>query len=403
MGVHPVDDEGDHAPPVLESRAEDGEAGDPGVAQPPQGVGGDLPLVRLHRLHAQALQILDRRPQPDDAADVLRPRLELPRHLVPRGVVEPDVADHLAPAQERVHLLEQRAPRPQPAGAHRREHLVAGESVEVGAELPDVHPPVRGALRPVHDHEGPARVGGPGDLGDRVDRAERVAHVHEGHDLRPRGDQAIEAGQNQPPLVVEGDVPQAGAALLREQLPGHEVAVVLHLGEEDLVAPSDVAPAPGVRHEVEGLGDVAGEDDLGRLRRPQESGDLGARRLVLRGGALGDRVDAPVDVRVVLLVVPDHRLDHLARLLGGGRAVQIHQRLPIDALPEDRKIVADRCRDSHRLLPRSRLRPPRRPSAGGAPPPSSAARERPAPRRRRPAPGRSPPSAPPAAPAPGRS
>jgi len=42
-----------------------------------------------------------------------------------------DLADHLATGEERRHRLEQLPPRPQRPRAHRREHLVAGEGVEV--------------------------------------------------------------------------------------------------------------------------------------------------------------------------------------------------------------------------------------------------------------------------------
>ena len=51
----------------------------------------------------------------------------------------------------------------------------------------------------------------------------------------------------------------------REHEPGHEVGVVLDLGEQDGVALVQVGPAPGVGDEVDRLGDVLGEDDLAGL------------------------------------------------------------------------------------------------------------------------------------------
>ena len=48
------------------------------------------------------------------------------------GAAQVDLADHLATAHERRHLLEQLAPRPERARAGRPERLVAGEDEEVG-------------------------------------------------------------------------------------------------------------------------------------------------------------------------------------------------------------------------------------------------------------------------------
>ena len=54
---------------------------------------------------------------------------------------------------------------------------------------------------------------------------------------------------------------------------------------------------------------------------------------------LGERVDAAMDVGVVLLVGVDDRLDHLPRPLAGGRVVEIHQRhAVVDRAGENRKI-----------------------------------------------------------------
>src|SRR5829696_8136203 len=53
-----------------------------------------------------------------------------------------------------------------------------------------------------------------------------------------------------------------GAMALAQEVPGHDVGVMLHDGDHDLVAGLDVGLAPGRRHEVDRLGGVAGEDDL---------------------------------------------------------------------------------------------------------------------------------------------
>ena len=122
---------------------------------------------------------------------------------------------------------------------------------------------------------------------------------------------------------------------------------MLHLGEQNLIAGPDVAPAPRVRDQVQRLGDVAREDNLFRARGADEPGDRGAGGLIRLGRTLGDRVHPAVHVRVVFLVEAEVRVQHLTGFLGGRRAIQIHEGLPVHALLENREVVADRSRDRH--------------------------------------------------------
>ena len=110
-------------------------------------------------------------------------------------------------------------------------------------------------------------------------------------------------GQVEPAVVGEAEPLQLRAGALREQLPRHDVGVVLHLRDDDLglvVHPVGlVGPAEHVGHEVERLGGVLGEDHLVAARRVDEGGDLVAGALVQRRGLLGEHVHTAVDVGVV--------------------------------------------------------------------------------------------------------
>ena len=218
------------------------------------------------RVHAEVHQVLGRDPQPDRVADGRRARLELPGDLVELGPTEVDLADHLAAGEERRHRLEQLAPSPQRTRAHRGEHLVAGERVEVGAERLDVDRHVRDGLGAVDQHERPGRVGHLDHLADRVDRAERVADVGERDELRLQPEEHLEDVEAEDAVVGDRDELEVAVLLLDEDLPRDEVRVVLHLGEDDLVAAPDVLATPRVGDEVDRLGRVAGEDDLVAVR-----------------------------------------------------------------------------------------------------------------------------------------
>ena len=85
----------------------------------------------------------------------------------------------------------------------------------------------------------------------------------------------------------------------------------------------------------------AGEDDVSRLRRADETGELRASALVELGGLLGEQVDASVGVRVVPFVELALGIDDLARLLRRRGRVQVDERPVADRPRQDREVRAD--------------------------------------------------------------
>ncbi len=131
------------------------------------------------------------------------------------------------------------------------------------------------------------------------------------------------------PSAVSGIQRMLEAPLGLQDLPRHDVGVVLHVGEQHRVARPEVGAAPRRRHQVDGLGGVLGEHDAGGRRRTDEAGDVGAGRLHLGGCLLGDQVDAAVHVGVDGLVVGVEGVEHHLRLLGRGGRVEVDDRLAV--------------------------------------------------------------------------
>ncbi len=153
-------------------------------------------------------------------------------------------------------------------------------------------------------------------------------------------EQFVELRQIEHAAVTEdGDVDELRAGAPGELLPRDEVGVVLQFGEQDFVAGLDVPVAPGGGDEVDGFGRAAREDDLGRLCRVDEPGGAFAGALVGGGGAVAQFVDAAVDVAVVVLVVAADRVDHRARLLAAGPAVEVDERFAVNLLVENGKVT----------------------------------------------------------------
>ena len=208
------------------------------------------------------------------------PASNLCGHLVERRLLEPDGADHLAAEVEGAHRVEQLPAAPERPDPGRPADLVAGDRDEVGAERLDVDRAVRCCLRRVDDHDRPLLVRPRRELGDGVDRPERVRDEVVRDDLHvPLACETLERVELELALVVDRDVAEARAGAGRDVLPRDEVRVVLQLGDDDEVAGAEVVEAPGVRDEVERLGRVPGEDDLLLARRVEERGDRAARGL----------------------------------------------------------------------------------------------------------------------------
>ena len=121
-----------------------------------------------------------------------------------------DRADHVTTADERRHLLEQRAAAVQHADPGRAVGLVSGPGVEVGVDRAQVDRHLRDRLGAVDQHDGAHRVRPAHDLGDRVDRAEHVRHVDDGHELGPAGQQLVERVEVELPVLEHGDVGKLG-------------------------------------------------------------------------------------------------------------------------------------------------------------------------------------------------
>ncbi len=111
--------------------------------------------------------------------------------------------------------------------------------------------------------------------------------------------------------------------------------------EHDLVALADVRAPVGIGDQIDGSGRVAREHNLIDAAGIEEAPRHLARVLVLLGRGVGEIVQPAVHVGVLEAIDVIHRLDDGARLLGGGRVVEVDERLAVDLAVENGKIGAD--------------------------------------------------------------
>ena len=164
--------------------------------------------------------------------------------------------------------------------------------------------------------------------------------MHHGDQLGARVQQLFVFIEQQFAALVDGRDAQDGLFFLAQNLPGHDVGVVLHGGDDDFVAGLDMSAAIGVGDQVDALGDAADEDDLAPVGGIEEALDLDAGLFVMAGGTLAQLMHAAMDVGIIRLVELVHGVENALRLLGGGGVIEIDQRFAVDALVQHGELQA---------------------------------------------------------------
>mmetsp|Transcript_24388 Transcript_24388/g.68537 ORF Transcript_24388/g.68537 Transcript_24388/m.68537 type:complete len:291 (+) Transcript_24388:246-1118(+) len=226
---------------------------------------GQFVLVLFHLVHPNALQVLDRRPQSNSLRDCRSSGLESGRRFGVCCAFHRHMIDHLASALVRWHGIEQILLAPQKADTSRGAHFVSGRGQKVDAQILHIHLHVRYRLaciqhdlgiRALRSHHG-------NDFLDRVDACQHVGNMREGHQFRILVQQRFHLFDVQSArLFVQLGETEFGTGALRQDLPWHQVGMMLHFGEHDFVTSLDVCDAVRIRHQIQGFGRAAGVHDL---------------------------------------------------------------------------------------------------------------------------------------------
>src|SRR5260370_16306499 len=97
--------------------------------------------------------------------------------------------------------------------------------------------------------------------------------MRDGADLGPRPQKLLEFFNLQLGGIVDGSHAQLGAFLFAQDLPGNDVRMVLHGGDQNFIAGAYVLATVGLSNQVDRFGGAAREDDLLVVRSMQEALD----------------------------------------------------------------------------------------------------------------------------------
>src|SRR5262245_23696224 len=101
--------------------------------------------------------------------------------------------------------------------------------------------------------------------------------------------------------------------------------MVLHLGEQNLVASLDEFLAPGVCDQIDSLGGPARENNLLSAARVDKGGCPRSRAFEGVGGAVAQFVDAAMNVGVIMFIIAPQRRNHLSWFLRGRGIIKVDQ------------------------------------------------------------------------------
>jgi hypothetical protein len=164
--------------------------------------------------------------------------------------------------------------------------------------------------------------------------------MRDGDDARAVREQLSQRGEIHAARGGQRRDAQHRVPLLAEDLPGHQVRVVLEARYQDLIAGPYFRSTERRGHEVQRLGRAANENDLASLRRTQESLDPCPRSLESPCGGLAERMGTPVRFRVVVGSEGPDGFDDAAGPKRCRRAVEIDEPRP---LLQSRKLLAQGC------------------------------------------------------------
>ena len=279
-------------------------------------------------------------PEADGLHNGRRPGFEAHGGLAVGDTVLVHLVDHFAataPGRKAVGPLARHV---EHADARRPVEFVSGSDIEIAAEVLDIHRRMHRGLAAVEKDRNAPGVGQTNDVSGGRQCTQHVRHVGHGDQTHARCQHRFEGGHVQRAIFEHGRPFQDHALVFAQEVPGHDVGVVLHLGEDDLVPGRQGLPQ-AAGHEIERVCAAAGENDLRGRWRVEEGRDLAARRLIGIGCEIGKRVKAAMHVSIGRFGKLANGIENRLWLLCRGGIVEIDQRLAVDLACKDGEVRAN--------------------------------------------------------------
>ena len=169
--------------------------------------------------------------------------------------------------------------------------------------------------------------------------AECIRRLRNGNQTSSLIEQLIQLLHHQATAIVKGQDTNLRPLALGHQLPGHDIGVVLHLADDDIITLAQESLAPSVGNGIYRSGSARREDNLLALGSTYKHTHALARLLVELGSLLRKTMHATVDIGILLTMQTIHSLDNALGLLRRSTTIEVDERLAVHLATENREIV----------------------------------------------------------------
>ena len=139
---------------------------------------------------------------------------------------------------------------------------MSAEYKELTVDVLHINTEMGSALRSIHKHGDTMFMSNAGDFLHGIYRSKNIAHMGNAHQLGSLVEHSLISIHIDVTTLVHGDDTYGNATLCSLQLPGHDIGMVLHHRNYNLIAFLHKLLAERGCNEIETLGSATGEDNL---------------------------------------------------------------------------------------------------------------------------------------------
>ena len=277
-------------------------------------------------LRAQGGNVIQRHSEPDCAGDIGRSRFKATGDSAKRRSRKINRLYHIAAALIRRHFFQNFGARIKHADSRGTANFVPGKNKKIASDILHVQREMRRRLRGIDKGERSGGMRGSTNFFYGINGSERVRSLRNTDDFCFFRNQTFQRGNVERTVITHRRNDNFCARAPGNELPRHDVGVMLHFGQQNFVAGAKICAAPTCRHEVYRFRCATRKNAFPRFTRIQENGNAFPRTFEIRRRLLAQPIKPAVNVCVAFCIEITDGINYTLRFLSRCRAVEINRR-----------------------------------------------------------------------------